>query len=363
VLNQKDTAEAVLVVSGKTVRLKGEKKARPRNRLGKSIYTRETVAVLEAIWDFHWAKCGPYLSVYIRENIDFLERSQKPDFHITPAIRAQLLAISGRQIDRVLRPAKAAQGLRGISGTRLGERRLLKRVPVRTHYTAEEKAQPGYCQVDTVHHCGESDSGEFNLTLTVTDVCSGWVWLTGLLNKAHRWALGALQRVYQTALFRIREFHSDNGSEFINKAAIDWWQLTETLMFTRSRAYHKNDNCYAEQKNNAFVRNYVGYSRYDTGEELAALNRVYESLCPLLNYFMPNKRLVSKTTAGPKTIRKYDQPKTPYQRLMESSLPEETKARLAAERSLFNPVELQYNVNKASDELQTIHKAKVTFSK
>jgi hypothetical protein len=48
---------------------------------------------------------------------------------------------------------------------------------------------------------------------------------------------------------------------------------------------------------------------------------------------------------------------------MESSLPEETKARLAAGRGLYNPVELQYNVNKAIDGLLAVHKAKVTFSK
>jgi hypothetical protein len=77
----------------------------------------------------------------------------------------------------------------------------------------------------------------------VTDVYSGWVWLSGLLNKAHRWALAALQSVYLTALFVILEFaatrcRSDNGSEFINKDTLDWLQLTKTLMFTRSRPYH-----------------------------------------------------------------------------------------------------------------------------
>jgi hypothetical protein len=363
VLNEKETAEATLVVNGRTVKLKADRKARPRNRLGKTVYTQETVAALERIWAFHWYKCGPYLAAYIRDNIDFLQRSRKPQFHITPEIRAQLTAISGRQIDRVLRPAKDALRLKGISGTRLAEQRLLKQVPVRTQYTAEERQNPGYCQVDTVHHCGETDRGEFNLTLTVTDVYSGWVWLAGLLNKAHKWTLEALQSVYLTALFRILEFHTDNGSEFINKDTIDWRQLTKTLLLTRSRAYHKNDNCFAEQKNNAFVRNYVGHGRYDTEAELAALNRVYESLCPLLNFFIPNKRLVSKTTVGSKTVKKYDLPRTPYQRLMGSPLDEETKARLAAERALYNPVELQYKVNKAIDGLLAAHTAKVTFSK
>jgi hypothetical protein len=44
-----------------------------------------------------------------------------------------------------------------------------------------------------VRHCGDSDSGQFNLTLTITDVFSGWIWLSGLPSKAHRWTLEKLQ--------------------------------------------------------------------------------------------------------------------------------------------------------------------------
>jgi hypothetical protein len=72
-------------------------------------------------------------------------------------------------------------------------------------------------------------------------VSSGWIWLSGLLNKAHRWTLDGIKAVYASSPFAIREFHSDNGSEFINKDTIDWWRLTETLLLTHSRSYHKND--------------------------------------------------------------------------------------------------------------------------
>jgi hypothetical protein len=127
------------------------------------------------------------------------------------------------------------------------------------------------------------------------------------------------------------ELHSDNGSEFINYDTLNWWKITKTLDLSRSRSRHKNDNCYAEQKNNAFVRNYVGYYRLDTEQALAALGRVYTALCPLLNCFIPNKKLISKTTIGSKTVKHYDRPKTPYQRLLEAPLlTGEEKARLIA---------------------------------
>jgi hypothetical protein len=120
----------------------------------------------------------------------------------------------------------------------------------------------------------------------------------------------------------------------------------------------------AEQKNNAFVRNYVGYWRYDTREECDALNHVYRFLCPLANFFIPNRKLLRKTRVGSKTVKVYDKAlKTPCQRLMESSLTEQEKAGLSAQRALLNPVELQYNLNQAIDNLLAVHKAKVTFSK
>jgi hypothetical protein len=187
--------------------------------------------------------------------------------------------------------------------------------------------------------------------------------LTALKNKAHKWTLESLQEIYKSLPFKMRELHSDNGGEFINHDTIDWWHVTETLALTRSRPRHSNDNCYAEQKNNAFVRNYVGYYRYDTDKELAALAEVYRYLCPLVNFFTPNKKLVSKTTAGSKTVKKYDSPKTPYQRLLEANTTQLEKDKLTALRQLYNPVELQQNVHVAVNALLAAHKAKVTFSK
>jgi len=63
-------------VSGGTVKLKAEKKARPKNRPGKTVHIRETVAVPERIREFYRYKCGPYLTVRIRENIGFPQKSR-----------------------------------------------------------------------------------------------------------------------------------------------------------------------------------------------------------------------------------------------------------------------------------------------
>jgi len=363
-LGKKAVKEVLVIAGGKAAKLKPEKKKRPKNRKGRPLYTEEVICRLRKIWAFYWYKCGKYLAPIIREQMPFLETHSKPDFRITPEIKEKLLKISPAQIDRRLRSDKAALRGKGFNGTRLGEAALLKRIPVRTHYSDSEREMPGFMQIDTVHHCNVSDSGEFALTLTAADVASGWVELFPLPNKAHKWALEAMQSLRASLPFPLVELHSDNGSEFINHDTVNWRDVTKTLLFTRSRPRHKNDNCFVEQKNGAVVRNYVGYARFDTDKELSAMAKVYKSLCPLLNFFIPEKKLLRKTAHGSKTIKTYDRPKTPFQRLMESPhLSQELKDRLAGQRALLNPVDLQYAVHIAVRALLDAHKAKVTFSK
>ncbi|MDR0376265.1 MAG: hypothetical protein LBH70_00560 [Spirochaetaceae bacterium] len=58
-------------------------------------------------------------------------------------------------------------------------------------------------------------------------------------------------------------------------------------------------------------------------------------------------KLESKVKAGSKEVEKYDEPRSPYQRIMESeALPPEVKAELTRLHGLYNLVQLQHNVNK-----------------
>jgi hypothetical protein len=101
-----------------------------------------------------------------------------------------------------------------------------------------------------------------------------------------------------------------------------------------------------EQKNGAVVREYIGYDRLE-GESLRdRLAAVYRPLVPLLNFFMPTMKLASKVKVGSREIKKYDAPRSPCQRESEA-LPPEVKAELSRLCALYNPVQLQHNVNKA----------------
>jgi len=114
------------------------------------------------------------------------------------------------------------------------------------------------------------------------------------------------------------------------------------IEFTRSRSYNKNDNCHVEQKNFAVVRQAVGYFRYETERHLVLLNRLYAVLRPYTNYFQPMFKLLEKTRVGSSIRKRYDQAKTPYQRLCAwDGWTEEARARAAASYEQLNPAALR----------------------
>jgi hypothetical protein len=342
--------ETWVTLDGKPVKLKAETAKRRKGGGRKPFYGPEVIACLRAIWAFFWYPCGKLLAPLIRCQMPFF--AAWDPFHITADIGKKLLQISPATIDRTLKEDRNKLAIRGISGTKPGKL-LKKHIPVRTHYPWNER-KPEFFEIDTVHHCGERDSGEFCLTLDATDVASGWVELRPLLNKAQKWVIQALPDIHTSLTFPLLGIDSDNGSEFINHSLLSWCD-TNRITFTRTRPYKKNDNCFVEQKNLTCVRDYVGYRRFDTPAEHQALARVYATLCPLLNYFLPTV----KQRQGVKVRKVYDQPQSPYQRLMASpDLPDQVKAELKGRYQQYNPVLLQQEVHRAVNALMELNRRK-----
>jgi hypothetical protein len=122
--------------------------------------------------------------------------------------------------------------------------------------------------------------------------------------------------------FPLRGIDSDNGSEFINTHLFNFCQQrakTPSVQFTRSRPYKKDDNAHVEQKNWTHVRKLLGWDRYDTLQALKMINELYHHLRVFQNLFQPSMKLSSKTRKGSRVIRRYDQPCTPWERVVKSS--------------------------------------------
>ncbi|MCL1992378.1 MAG: hypothetical protein FWG66_05475 [Spirochaetes bacterium] len=203
-------------------------------------------------------------------------------------------------------------------------------------------------------HCGGSASGQYCKTLTGTAVGTGWTELRPLLNAANLWVKAAFEDILAGLPFGMTGAHYDNGMEFVNWPLFTWCK-ENGIEVTRTRPYRKNDNCQrhicrAEQKNYDAERKTVGYFRYDTQAECAALGEVYRWLCLLHNYWMPSFQLESKEKQEDGRYKKvYEKtPKTPYERLLESpEVPAESKAELMRRRAAQNPVELNRRLNEA----------------
>jgi len=153
--------------------------------------------------------------------------------------------------------------------------------------------------------------------LTITEVKNAWTVHYVLKNKAFTWVNKALDDACMHLPLPVQILHSDNGSEFINHALMNWCNQ-KGIMLTRSRSSKKNDNCFVEQKNGATVRKHIGYLRYSGDKGVAALQAVYTHYDRLFNYFYPGRKLVSKERAGAKIKRTYDKPQTPFDRAMSS---------------------------------------------
>ena len=117
---------------------------------------------------------------------------------------------------------------------------------------------------------------------------------------------------------------------------------------------------FIEQKNFSAVRNFVGYNRFSQIVEYDALATVYRSLCPLLNYFIPTQKLLSKKRVGSKIIKVYDKKIiSPYQRLLASDdISDEAKAELTRRFELYNPVKLQQEVHDSVAALMSLNRTR-----
>jgi len=321
-----------------------------RKRTGyRTIYRGEVVQVLEQIWEIYGHLCSKRLQPFLPEAIRVLERCQ--EIELSEVTKELLLKISSASIDRCLRPIRS-QPPHGLSTTKPGS--LLKTlIPVRT-FTEWDAERPGFLEIDLVAHCGNTTEGQFLCTLTCTDLCTGWTDVTGLLHRSQEAVSEALCQMRQRLPFPLLGIDSDNGGEFINDLLYRYC-LDEQITFTRSRPYQKNDQAHVEQKNWSVVRHTVGYDRWETEQELALLESIYDDLRLYINFFQPSLKLIAKERIGNKTMKRYDTAKTPYQRVLEcKDISLEANARLVQIYIQLNPVELRRRIDQKIAKLWKI---------
>jgi hypothetical protein len=307
----------------------------------KQIYDNQFVPHLVKIWKIFDYPCSQNLEDYMPEALRVLKRNKR--LNVSEEMENKLLKIKSATIDRKLKRYKGQKRKKINSGTKPGTL-LKKNIPIRTSSWDEKRI--GYCELDTVLHCGNSASGEFAVSLNLTDILTQWTEEEAVLGKGEKGIIKALDNIKSRLPFALLAIDPDNGSEFIN------WQmykytLKEKIEFTRGRPYKKNDNAHIEQKNWTHIRKLFGLRRLETQKNVAQMNELYRNELRLYkNFFIANKKLISKKYVGTKVVKKYDNAKTPYQRVLQSKqVSKKKKEQLTAFYLTLDPVQLKEKID------------------
>lgn len=177
----------------------------------------------------------------------------------------------------------------------------------------EPQGRPGYIRVDTVHQ-GDLNGQKGVYHINMVDAVTQWeiVLCVETISEAH------LKPVLAEALrmfpFVVLNFHSDNGSEFINGVVAK--MLNKLLIEqTKSRSGRSNDNALVEGKNGSVIRKHMGHWHIES-KHAPLIQRFYEEhFNPYLNFHRPCGFATVTVDEKGRRRKKYETYQTPYERL------------------------------------------------
>ncbi len=331
-------------------------KPKPKKRGKPSKYNKpEIIEPIKRIWLEANLPCSKLLKAILPLWMPYYaEEYGSLSLDVIKALRR----ISAATIDRLLKPVRIKYVTRGRSTTKPGTL-LRKHIPIKVDQWDESR--PGFIEADTVAHCGTNLLGQFAYTIDTVDIATGWTEQRAVWGKGETDVLKQIKDIEKSLPFELLGFDSDNGSEFLNWHLLRHFSKRKSsVQFTRSRPYHKDDNSHVEQKNWTHVRQWLGYHRLDSLEVIPLMNDLYTKEWRLFhNFFCPSVKLIEKKRIASKTIKRYDKPKTPYQRVLESKCVSAYNKRYLKEQfKTLNPFRLRKTINKKLKKIFDIQRQK-----
>ena len=340
------------------IRLLNHRKRGPTKRPGrKPVYRSvEFLKALKRIWLATDQMCSKKLVAAIPLWLPFYEGAYEK---LSARTTGQLLSVSAATIDRLLAKTRAKTRPRGFCATKPG-RLLRNQIPIRTHNW--DISQPGFMEADTVAHCGNSMAGDFIWSLTLTDIYTGWTECRATWNNGATGVIEQIKNIQTNLPFELKGFDCDNGGEFLNHHLLRYFTVHKPkIKFTRARPYKKNDNAHVEQKNWSFVRQLLGYDRLENQKLVKPINNLYTKQWSLLqNHFHPTLKLLHKKRINSppgsdldgKYYKKYETPRTPCQRLIESpDVAQKDKKTLENLHQTLDPFKLKQQIDRQLKEI------------
>jgi transposase InsO family protein len=260
-----------------------------------SRYTRADVELLAVVDEAHETLSGPATQKILqREWHEFQDARYEGLARLSVAQLYRLRkSRTYRQRRIVYQPTRPTQ-------VAIGERRQ-----------PDPQGRPGYLRVDTVHQ-GDREGVKGLYHINAVDEVTQWQVVGATAQISEAWLMPVLEAILEQFPFRIRGFHSDNGSEFINHTVA---RLLDKLLAeqTKSRPRHSNDNGLVETKNGWVIRKHIGYGHIASAHAEAFDQFYREHFNPYLNFHRPCGVPEVKVTAKGKEKRVYRWYATPWE--------------------------------------------------
>jgi hypothetical protein len=275
-----------------------------RRRRFPSKYTTQDVALLAEVDVAHEVLSGPATRRILKREY---EEYGKPEYGRLAEISvSHLYNLRQRRgyRERVAQYAKTKPRVVSI-----GERRC-----------PDPRGQPGWVRVDTVHQ-GDREQGSGVYHVNAVDSVTQWEVVGCAGGLSERFLQPVLEAMLHQFPFAVKGFHSDNGSEFINRRVEKLLNKLLVEEFTKSRANRSNDNALVEGKNGAVIRKHIGYGPIEA-EHAEAMQKFYTAHFNVyLNYHRPcGYATVKEGERGKREkVYKTEDYRTPYEKL--KSLP------------------------------------------
>jgi transposase InsO family protein len=260
-------------------------------------YSAEDVALLAKTDELHGWLSGPATK-------KILERENEVYGH---SEYASIAAISVAQIYNLRRSQR--YGGKRYTHTKKVISKIGERVKPESH------GLPGQIRIDTVHQ-GDQAGHKGVYHINAVDEVTQWEVVVSVERITEKHLEANLEGILRQFPFRIQGFHSDNGSEFVNKVVADI--LNKLLIrFTRSRPRHPDDNGLVESKNGSVIRKNLGYTHIPQAAA-CLLNKYHQSyLNPYINFHRPCFFPVAEIDRKGRVTKKYPYSRinTPFEKL------------------------------------------------
>ncbi len=184
-------------------------------------------------------------------------------------------------------------------------------VPIGERRKPAPCGKPGYIRVDSVHQ-GDQDKEKGAYHVNLVDEVTQWELVGCVEGISEHFLAPLLETLLEQFPFKVRGFHSDNGSEYVNHVVA---KLLNKLSIeqTKSRPRHSNDQALVEGKNGSVIRKHMGYVHIP-GEHAPKINEFYQTHFNIyLNYHRPSGYATTVVDANGRERKRYDLYEPPYE--------------------------------------------------